>query len=240
MSLLNFQTVCKEFARKVDDLVGHDLPPEQASRFLEHARVCERCAKEWRAALERAAALQSLTPWALEAAGVRPPEPGSTADAVFARLNAGEGLPTLGEQWRRPAMAIAATLLLGVAGVYSSSVLFKSGNVINNSGAGSQQDAIAAAGVSSGAAPVVNVNLTNDGELRSDERVVDPWRRKMLLESSMPEENRSLKFGPIFVNYPNQVGSGPMAPNRSGSVVKSASRPVIQDGVASRPFVEKF
>lgn len=120
---------CEAFHAQVDDLVGRDLSPEQAAPLMEHARTCLRCARVWRASLERSAALQSLSIWELESNGVKPPAPGETADAVFARLAAGEGLPTWQERlrnqsWGRPLAAAAIMLLalsVGGAGFWVSS-----------------------------------------------------------------------------------------------------------------------
>ncbi|MBL8694759.1 MAG: hypothetical protein JNJ88_11745 [Planctomycetes bacterium] len=120
---------CEAFLAQADDLVGRDLSPEQAAPLMEHARTCLRCARVWRASLERSAALQSLSIWELESNGVKPPAPGETADAVFARLAAGEGLPTWQERlrsqsWVRPLAAAAIVLLalsVGGAGLWVSS-----------------------------------------------------------------------------------------------------------------------
>jgi hypothetical protein len=110
---------CRKFDQWVDDLVGHDLSPEMAATLTEHARRCERCAKEWRAALERAAALQTWTPWALEAADVQPPAPGSTADAVFGRLANGEGARPAWGRLVRPLAAAAAVVAMAGAGFFA-------------------------------------------------------------------------------------------------------------------------
>lgn len=225
MAPLNMKRICSEFLRRVDDLVGHDLPPEQTARLQEHARVCERCAKEWRASLERAAALQTLTPWALEAAGVRPPSAGKTADAVFARLAAGEGLPRWRDRWIRPAALAAAAVLLASVGVYSSKFVNNGGD-LNMSGNSASEN-------SNANIPVANVNVTQDPPLQSDERVVDPIRRKMLLESALPGGNHRSNFAPFFINnappnqpFSNQQWIGPLLP--------------ADPRVESRPRGEKF
>ena len=104
--------LCQAFRGIADDLVGHDLSPEETARWTAHARQCSRCGAQWRQALSRSAALSTLTPWALEAAGVKPPAPGTTADAVFARLAAGEGIPNWSHRWARPFAAAAAVVVM--------------------------------------------------------------------------------------------------------------------------------
>ncbi len=112
---------CHTFRERVDDLVGRDLSPEDAARLIAHARACPPCAESWRSSLERSAALQALSPWTLEASGVTPPEPGTTADAVFARLAAGEGSPALPFSRRLAAhrgwvrLAVAAAILVSAS-----------------------------------------------------------------------------------------------------------------------------
>jgi hypothetical protein len=120
---------CASFQERVDDLVGRDLAPELTTAMATHARSCLACARSWKAAEERAVALRSLAPEALEATGVRPAgkKDGkeATADAVFARLTAGEGASLWAEKqwvgkqwvqknWRR---AAAAAVLLASAGI---------------------------------------------------------------------------------------------------------------------------
>ncbi|MFN0205495.1 MAG: hypothetical protein ACKVS6_04190 [Planctomycetota bacterium] len=170
---------CTKFERLVNDLAGHDVAPEMSARLSEHARLCERCAGEWRAALERAAALQTMTPWALEAAGIKPPSAGETADAVFARLAKGEGSISTLRQFTRP-LAAAAGFLVLVGASYFAWNLTNHENVTNPSVASKDSSV-----------PVANVNatLTNDtiktAAAENGERVLNPQETsRLLLESA--------------------------------------------------------
>ncbi|MBI3819567.1 MAG: zf-HC2 domain-containing protein [Planctomycetes bacterium] len=212
MAPLKFTDNCKEFLRLADDLVGHDVPPEETSRLMEHARACARCTKEWRAALERAAALQMLTPWALEAGGVHPPAVGETADAVFARLNAGEGIPSWSQRWVRPISYAAAALLVVGAGIYSSIYFMNNREGLSSSA----RESLVNANVSPQGA---NLQITDDPSLESEERVVNPFERKMLLESSLPINGRKNGGVPVLVNYPWSIFEKANGGGGGGSVV---------------------
>lgn len=243
MTLSQPSKICNQFALRTDDLVGHDLPPEESARFMDHARNCARCSREWRAALDRSAALQTMTPWALEAAGIRPSVPGSTADAVFARLAAGEGLPTWRERWARP-LAMAAAIIVTVgAGVFASGFLNlrpqdsmqsggqgQAGSITNNSGGNKVNDHINGRHFAGPAAPGtfhVNGNFViggaDAGAFESDERVVNPEKRKMLLESSVSGfQHRDMNttnvgmpvMGPFQIVIPMELPTGPVDPRR--------------------------
>jgi hypothetical protein len=63
-----------------------------------------------------------MTPWSLEASGVKPPAPGATAEAVFARLAAGEGIPRLRERWRFPLAAAAAVVVMAGGALLTKAV----------------------------------------------------------------------------------------------------------------------
>jgi hypothetical protein len=114
--------LCQAFVEIADDLVGHDLSPEETARWSAHARQCSRCGAQWRQALTRSAALSLMTPWSLEASGVKPPAPGATAEAVFARLAAGEGIPRLRERWRFPLAAAAAVVVMAGGALLTKAV----------------------------------------------------------------------------------------------------------------------
>lgn len=109
---------CSKFRDLVDDLVGKDLRPESTAAAVAHARACLSCARAWKAAADRAAAFGALAPEALEAAGVRAPQPGATADAVFARLAAGEGSERWTARWSRRVAAAAVVAASAVAGFH--------------------------------------------------------------------------------------------------------------------------
>jgi hypothetical protein len=181
--------LCDAFREQVDDLVGHDLSPEESARLVAHARHCSRCASEWRSALDRASALASLTPWSLEAAGVKPPVAGATADAVFGRLAAGEGAPSWADRWIRPRLvrrlAMAAGILVLLGGGYLTwhavgSPLLFGGNGALFGGNGN----ITANGNTnhnSSAAPSLS-------ELDENSIPLNAQNRRVLLESAMREE----------------------------------------------------
>jgi hypothetical protein len=109
--------LCSQFRRQVDDLVGRDVAPERASELIRHACECLPCARLWKGALARAEALQRFSESSLEAAGIRPPARGATADAVLARLAAGEGVrrATPPIRTRRAAGFVAAAAAAAVA-----------------------------------------------------------------------------------------------------------------------------
>jgi len=107
---------CSTFRDLVDDLVGKDLRPERTAEAVAHARACLPCARLWKAAADRSAAFSALRPEALEAAGVRPPEPGETTKAVFARLAVGEGAERWTARWSRRVAAAAVLIASAMAG----------------------------------------------------------------------------------------------------------------------------
>ena len=180
---MSISQLCDAFREQVDDLVGHDLSPEESARLVAHARHCSRCASEWRSALDRASALASLTPWSLEAAGVKPPVAGSTADAVFGRLAAGEGAPTWSDRWIRPRvvrrLAMAAGILVLLGGGYltwhavGSPLPLLGGNGGISANANHGKDASAAPSLS---------------ELDENSIPLNAQNRRVLLESAMREE----------------------------------------------------
>lgn len=207
---------CTKFERLVNDLAGHDLAPEMSARLTEHARRCERCAGEWRAALERAAALQTMTPWSLEAKGIKPPRAGETADAVFARLARGEGSKSTLREFTRPLAAAAGFLVLVGASFFAW-------NVMNAQNAINRQNDSNRPGASNEAAPLHN---NNNAEVRIDhsfannsgsavpilnvnasgERVLDPQETKLLLESAFQGVWPDFNLRNVTSETPNSSG----------------------------------